>query len=622
MIPFSRRVLTVSSFLLAISVFAAGETALFEDFERPTAADWRSTWGKAEPSTEKAHSGVTGIKETLEDKHGLSVWYLDFDAVPGAVYTVSAWVYVPGSQAKPVAPALSITTVDWQGQASATTPVTDEWVRLEVTCTNVSEPRLRLVLFQSGQRSGAGGCVMYWDDVTMERELPEVDMSAGIRINPYVREGLGVVPAGGMKLKVMPGVIDVDGVPVSVTDEVVLEVRRPRRIEVRDEVHTLTDVVPRRYGQGTPLLHCRSRSITVADTLDPDSLVVKAANGPDAERYQKGVDWRADKQWAQLGRLPDGRIGADTKVYVDYAFSLMRIDTIEVRSDGRVLLREGDEHRMVPQPPRTDMLARGLCNVFVPYHCAELTDEQIYPLGPPFPEPVQAECDAKSALIPESRRKLSAGEPFTILFWGDSVTCGGDASSPETAFPLGFASWLRTRYPRTPISYVNAGTGGWNSKSKLPLFQEEVIDKKPDLVVIEFVNDMGFDRETIFANYTEAVSRIRAIGGEVIVLTPHFTRPDWMGSGITMRTKEPRAAVTYLKEFCAENHVGLADASRRWEHLWIEGIPYLTLLYNAINHPDDRGHKLFIDELKLFFRGADPVPAAGRREFNMPPAKP
>ncbi|MBT3292335.1 MAG: SGNH/GDSL hydrolase family protein, partial [Victivallales bacterium] len=182
------------------------------------------------------------------------------------------------------------------------------------------------------------------------------------------------------------------------------------------------------------------------------------------------------------------------------------------------------------------------------------------------------------------------------------MTCGGDSSSPETAFPLGFTNWLRCRYPQTPITYVNAGTGGWNSNSKLPLFQEEVIDKKPNLVVIEFVNDMGLDRKTVFKNYTEAIGRIRKIGGEVIVLTPHFTRPDWMGGGTNMRTKEIRKAVTYLREFCAENKVGLADACRRWEHLWVEGIPYLTLLFNAINHPDDRGHKLFIDELKTFFR--------------------
>jgi hypothetical protein len=138
--------------------------------------------------------------------------------------------------------------------------------------------------------------------------------------------------------------------------------------------------------------------------------------------------------------------------------------------------------------------------------------------------------------------------------------------------------------------------------------------------VIEFVNDMGFSRDLIFKNYTDAVGRIRAIGGEVIVLTPHFVRPDWMPEGKGMRTPETRPAVTYLREFCAQNQVGLADTSRRWEYLWVEGLPYLTLLYNGINHPDDRGHALFVNDLKLFFTA--PVPqSAEPREFDMPDQK-
>jgi len=180
------------------------------------------------------------------------------------------------------------------------------------------------------------------------------------------------------------------------------------------------------------------------------------------------------------------------------------------------------------------------------------------------------------------------------------VTCGGDASAPARAFPQAFTAWLRNKYPQARIRYVNAGTGGWNSNSKLPLFEEEVISQAPDLVIIEFVNDMGMDRETIFANYTQAVTRIREVGGEVIILTPNFVRPDWMGAG-DLRTPETRAAVGYLKEFAAAHNVGLADVSARWAHLWIEGFPYLTLLFNGINHPDDRGHQLFVEELRKFF---------------------
>jgi len=603
--------------ILAGSAMAVPEVMVRDSFETAENSPWKNTWGPVTRTQEQVHSGAWAIKEELEDKHGLSVWYLEFAAHPGATYTGRAWVYVPADSPPPL---LSFGRTNWSTLAQASTDVRDEWVELTVTVQNQSEARIRLQLFQAQQKPGFGGKVMYWDDATLERELPPPDPSAGMRLNPFVKQGLDVLPLGGMKLKVMPGEIDVDGTVEKVEREIVLDVPPARAVQIRDEKRRLTDEVPQRYNKGTTLLGCRSHVIGLAGTLAPDSLVLKVGPGPDAERYEEGKDWRADKLWGQVGRIPEGRIQADTDVYIDYDYSLMRLDTIAVRDDGSVYLRSGFEHKMVPEPPRVDMQSRALCNVFLPFHCRELTAAEIYPIGPPFPEPGQLACEERAGLIPKTRAKLAAGDAVTIVYWGDSVTCGGDSSSPETAFPLGLTNWLRVRYPEARIHHVNAGTGGWNSGSKLPLFEEQVLAHKPDLVVIEFVNDMGFSRDTIFANYTNAVGRIRALGGEVIVLTPHFVRPDWMPENQGMRTPETRAAVTSLREFCAENQAGLADTSRRWEHLWVEGLPYLTLLFNGINHPDDRGHALFVDDLKLFFTAPVPDPAQ-RREFDMPGQK-
>lgn len=434
----------------------------------------------------------------------------------------------------------------------------------------------------------------------LNASLNDPPTARGSRLNPHVLQGLDVTPVAGMTLKVAPGIIDVDGIAVEVIQETLLTLEPARLVHVRDEEARLTEEEPKGYGRGTPLRGCQSVGSSIEGCLVPESLVVKADKGPGAARFVEGVDWRADKAWGRVGRLAGGAIGPDTPVFLDYDYSLMRLDTIAVRSDGSVILRAGSEHRMCPQAPHPDMAARPLCNVYVPYHTTELTSDLVYPIGPAFIEDTDAERQAKAALLPKSIEKLAQGGPFTIVFWGDSVTCGGDTSTPEAAFPQSFTAWLRNRYPQASISYVNAGTGGWNSDTKLPLFEKEVIEHQPDLVVIEFVNDMGMTRDHLFKNYTEAVERIRQIGGEVIIITPHFVRPDWMG-GAGLRTHEPRAAVVYLKEFAAMNRVAVADASRRWEHLWQEGIPYMTLLYNAINHPDDRGHGIFVEELRKCF---------------------
>ncbi len=585
--------------LLGATTLCHAEVLFSDSFETPDRLPWQKSWGPAERSRYVAQDGEWSVKETLEDEHGLSVWYLDFPAELRATYRAGAWVYVP-TQDKPGLPALSFGRKDWSTLASATTEVRDEWVKLEISFENKDQTAIRLQLFQHGQGPGLGGSVMYWDSVVVEREMGEIRVDEGIAINPHVIEGLQVRPLGGMKVVVDPGKIEIGGQVVEVTQATELELARPRVLEVRDEAGTLTEQEPRGYGQGTPLRACIGDGITLADTLQPETLVVKAEAGPEGRPYVEGTDWRADKKWARIGRLEGGAIAADTTVYVDYAYSLTRLDTIVVHSDGTVALRTGAEAKVCPAPPELDVFSQPLCNVYLPWSCREITPELIYPIGPAFPSAAQGELERNAALIPETLRKLEAGGDFTILFWGDSVTCGGTASSQAKAFPQSFTAWLRNKYPQASIKYVNAGTGGWNSNSKLPLFEEEVVPHRPDLMVIEFVNDMGMDRDTIFANYTKAVSRVREWGCEVVILTPHFVRPDWMPAE-SMRTPEVRPAVGYLKEFAAENNVGLADASRRWAHLWIEGVPYITYLFNTINHPDDRGHRLFVEELQKFF---------------------
>ena len=64
---------------------------------------------------------------------------------------------------------------------------------------------------------------------------------------------------------------------------------------------------------------------------------------------------------------------------------------------------------------------------------------------------------------------------------------------------------------------------------------------------------------------------------------------------------DPRPYVKFIRKFTAEKNVGLADAAKRYGHLWREGIPYNTLMTNTINHPDKDGMKIFADALMAIF---------------------
>jgi hypothetical protein len=126
---------------------------------------------------------------------------------------------------------------------------------------------------------------------------------------------------------------------------------------------------------------------------------------------------------------------------------------------------------------------------------------------------------------------------------------------------------------------------------------------KPDLIISEFVNDAGLTPEQVEERYSGLLRDFREIGAEWIILTPHYVRPDWMN--LTRERdidEDPRPYVHGLRQFAAKHNVALADASLRYGRLWRQGIPYNTLMLNAINHPNARGMQLFADALIALFQ--------------------
>ena len=169
---------------------------------------------------------------------------------------------------------------------------------------------------------------------------------------------------------------------------------------------------------------------------------------------------------------------------------------------------------------------------------------------------------------------------------------------------------LREQFPKARIEMLTQAWGGRNTGSYLAEpagsphnYRETVLGVKPDLIISEFVNDARLEPAQVEQRYGRLLADFKGVGAEWIILTPHYVRPDWMG---LTREKEidedPRPYVRGLRQFAATHDVGLADASLRYGRLWRQGIPYNTLMVNAINHPDGRGMRLFADALMALFR--------------------
>jgi hypothetical protein len=98
-----------------------------------------------------------------------------------------------------------------------------------------------------------------------------------------------------------------------------------------------------------------------------------------------------------------------------------------------------------------------------------------------------------------------------------------------------FVDRLRERFPAARIELVTEAWGGRNTGSYLAEptgsehnYQEKVLDRRPDLVVSEFVNDAGLSPEQVEERYGRLLADFRGINAEWIILTPHYVMPSWM----------------------------------------------------------------------------------------------
>ena len=356
--------------------------------------------------------------------------------------------------------------------------------------------------------------------------------------------------------------------------------------------------------RGAQLNPLKAQETTSRYLLDPTSFALSDGT----QLLTPGTDYEIDLEWGTFGRLPNSRIQPNQTVYATYRHAQMRLDAVVQTANGAIVIRTGEPRAAAPAQPAIQPSERHLGNIYLPVYLKKLAPDHLFPvLETKYPEtPV-----APTPTITRNKKRLENGEKLRILAWGDSVT---DASylpnKPADRWQEQFVTRLRQKYPEATIELLTQAWGGRNTASYLAEppgspknYQETVLALKPDVVISEFVNDAGSKPEVIAQRYTKLESDFKAIQAEWIILTPHYTRPDWMN--LTRERDiddDPRPYVKAVRQFAATHDVALADASLRWGRLWRQGIPHNTLLLNAINHPNAHGMRLFADALMTLFQ--------------------
>jgi lysophospholipase L1-like esterase len=432
---------------------------------------------------------------------------------------------------------------------------------------------------------------------------------AGLR-NPQVRSGLELAAQAGTVV-VAPGECELGGRSVKVAAATTLPVAPGPIVSVtNDPPYRLSADKPQGFAKGTRLRGPNARDVNACGSLVPGSLELRAQDGA---LLKPGEDYLLDAAWGHLGIGPHSRVTTNDAVTATYRYALLRMDTVQVSAAGKVSLKAGVAHISSPVPPAADDGCLALAHVFVNYRDTAVHQDQLHVIAE---TPAQAVTASTPGRIPKTLALLKAGQPVTIVCWGDSVTAGGNASTPDKRYVEVFAAGLRERFPQAQLTVTNISAGGSRSANWLfpekfpyrtlrgaasPCQFQRILDAKPDLVTIEFVNDAGLTPAQVEETYSDILKRLRPLGAEVVLITPHYTMLKMMGFA-NMTEQDRRPYVLALRQFANKHNVGLADASARWEHLWKEGLPYVTLLNNTINHPDDRGHRLFAEELWKCFQ--------------------
>lgn len=203
--------------------------------------------------------------------------------------------------------------------------------------------------------------------------------------------------------------------------------------------------------------------------------------------------------------------------------------------------------------------------------------------------------------------------PINIVFFGDSVTHGAEASD---VIDYDQVYWQRLRRRLNavrnyvPVNVLNAGVGGTFAEMSIDRLDRDVLSHRPDLVVVCFgLNDINGELETYVRSLRTIFRRLLDAGTDVIFMTPNMlntyvaedTPTQWLDyAATTARTQNEGKMDRYMDAATAaarEMGVTVCDCYARWKALAAAGEDTTLLLANRINHPTYAMHDLFAQSL-------------------------
>lgn len=191
-------------------------------------------------------------------------------------------------------------------------------------------------------------------------------------------------------------------------------------------------------------------------------------------------------------------------------------------------------------------------------------------------------------------------KPKRIIFFGDSITQQGVSKK-------GYVTLIKQSLDSTKYNVIGAGIGGNKVYDLYLRLEDDVLNKKPDLVVIYVgINDVwhkqsshtGTDYDKYLKFYQALINKIQGVGSKVVLVTPSVVGEKKDGTNELDADLNKYAAG--IRELAAKNNLPVCDLRKIFTE------------YEAKNNSEDKekgvltvdrvhlnetGNKLVADEL-------------------------
>jgi lysophospholipase L1-like esterase len=170
-------------------------------------------------------------------------------------------------------------------------------------------------------------------------------------------------------------------------------------------------------------------------------------------------------------------------------------------------------------------------------------------------------------------------EEITIGVIGGSITQGSLATSSDKSYAALFYKWWLEAFPETKINFVNAGIGATNSYLGVHRVDNDLLDKEPDVIVVEFsVNDS----DTLFykQSYESLIRKILNADNNPAVILLFMTMED----GTSVQPSHMHIGFWYDLPRLSYRDAVLKEIEKgtfTWKDISPDNI-----------HPNDKGHQI------------------------------